>query len=617
MPEHDVIALQANFEAWQKDRAKGLKVEPFLYYTVENITKEYDLTDEEVIYGITDHPDDGGIDALYFMAGKAHRLIRDDLPFRLDGADFIRIMVFQAKSSLSSTGFSPDDIDAFARFADALLSIKTPAKQFSGDYHSRIITMMQTFRDRYFEVAGSFPNLYLQFYLVTRGDGEQLNDAGDNAVGRLRQAVIKHRGINSSDKFDFVAVETQKLREYVRQRRQRARAVRWATQPLTIQDSSSNPPRLDGYIGLVRLRDYYDFLKDGKGDLDELIFESNVRGHQGRSSVNRQMRNSLDDHTPIPDFWQLNNGITITCARVDPIDASSVQVHDPQVVNGLQTSRQIFAHCADAKSDSNVADQRSVLVKLMPIDDASIRDRIIRSTNNQNFLGASALRTTDERHREIEDLFAKFDLYYDRRPGYYKDLGKEIASIVSVNEVVQAVVALVLHKPNDARGRPGDYTKEGKRGDEKYKTVFGTKSRPAMPLSVYLRCVLVVRRVRDYLASVENLSPGDRTNLLFYVAYYAVCQSFKTATPAAESLLTADASFPADTLLESSLQVVEPLYRKHSAAEENPDVVARGTAFAEAIFEHLTGLYGASAPPRKSTRKRKPRDIIAESAVAR
>src|SRR5579872_5228536 len=108
------------------------------------------------------------------------------------------------------------------------------------------------------------------------------------------------------------------------------------------------------------------------GELDELIFESNVRGHQGRSSVNKQMRISLDTGGP-PDFWQLNNGITITCSKIEGIDALTVQAHDPQVVNGLQTSRQIFGHFADLKAKSKTTgsnsevskETRSVLAKLI------------------------------------------------------------------------------------------------------------------------------------------------------------------------------------------------------------------------------------------------------------
>src|SRR5579872_7126707 len=127
MAEHEVIALEVNFKSWKKDRANGLKVEPFLYYSVEHITKRFNLTDEDVKYGITDHPNDGGIDAIYCLAGKSNMLIRDNVKSKLSGTDSIRIMVLQCTSSLSETGFSPHGIDDFTNFADALLSLNRPA----------------------------------------------------------------------------------------------------------------------------------------------------------------------------------------------------------------------------------------------------------------------------------------------------------------------------------------------------------------------------------------------------------------------------------------------------------------------------------------------------------
>lgn len=71
MSQHDVLALNANFENWKKERTSGITVEPFLYYSVEHITKLYNLTDDQVRYGITDRANDGGIDALYCLTSIA------------------------------------------------------------------------------------------------------------------------------------------------------------------------------------------------------------------------------------------------------------------------------------------------------------------------------------------------------------------------------------------------------------------------------------------------------------------------------------------------------------------------------------------------------------------
>jgi hypothetical protein len=111
MSQHEVLALDANFENWKRDRASGMtSVEPFLYYSVEHITKMYNLTDDQVRYGITDHSNDGCIDAIYCLAGRANVLIRDDATTPPTGIDAIRVMVFQSKSSLSDTGFKPHDL---------------------------------------------------------------------------------------------------------------------------------------------------------------------------------------------------------------------------------------------------------------------------------------------------------------------------------------------------------------------------------------------------------------------------------------------------------------------------------------------------------------------------
>ena len=353
-------------------------------------------------YGITDDPNDGGIDALFCLAGKAATQVRDDTTTPTGGLDAIRIMAFQVKSSLSDTGFKPDEIDKFGFFIDDLLDMTSPEKHFAGKYTPQILLLMAAFKKTYLSVAQSFPALHIEFYYVTRGDGVTLNVASNAAKNRVLANVSKHRGTsNNKDSVNYNTVDTAQLLGYVRKRRRRSRKLKWSVQPIPIEN---------GYVGVVKLVDYFEFLKDESGFLDELIFESNVRGNQGRTSVNKQMRAALDSGSP-PDFWQLNNGVTVTCASINPIDAYSLSVEDAQVVNGLQTSRQIFGHFSEP--NANRKDNRLLLLKLIPVSDDAIRDKIIRATNNQNPIKASALLLTGEVHRDIEDLFKRHGLFYD------------------------------------------------------------------------------------------------------------------------------------------------------------------------------------------------------------
>jgi hypothetical protein len=506
--------------------------------------------------------------------------------------------VFQVKSSLSETGFKPDDIDKLGIFADHLLHLTLDHREIEHLYESHILRIMQSFKDAYLAVAANYPTLHLDFYYVTRGDEVSLNGAAEEAVRRLRKQVSKHRGASDKDTCDFHPVDTGTLLRFVRNRRQKTRILKWSQQPMPIGN---------GYVGMVRLRDYFAFLQDNAGHLDELIFESNVRGNQGKSSVNKQMRQALDEGGP-PDFWQLNNGITITCSAITPVDAFNLQISDAQVVNGLQTSRQIFGHFSEGLSfGTREQDVRSVLVKLIPVADDGIRDKIIRATNNQNPMRAAALRATDNRQRDIEELFKRFELYYDRRPGFYKDQGKPIQKIVSLTEVVQAVLCTLLQKPKEARGRPGDYIREGREGDDKYRTVFG----PKIPLGFYVKAVLIIRKVDAFLKD-SGVAPGDRRNLLHYVSYYVVCYLARNAIPSAQEILQIRSEQFTRQALTLSLEKVRAIYQSLATEDRNPDSVAKGPEMDIQIAAELVREYGTTKMKGSAVKGKRIKDRIAE-----
>ena len=601
MSQHDVLQLDANFENWKKDRASGLIVEPFLYYSVEHITKLYNLTDDQVRYGITDHGNDGGIDAFYCLAGRANVLIRDDAPIPTHGVDGIRVMIFQSKSSLSETGFKPEEIDKFGFFVDDLLNMSDTGKKVAGKYTAHMLSMIAAFKSTYLSAAQNFPALQIEFYYITRGDGVSLNVAAIASRDRVLKAVEKHRGqSNPKDSVDFTPIDTQKLLQYIRKRRLRARKLKWSSQAIPIGS---------GYVGIVRLRDYFEFLKDATGNLDELIFESNVRGSQGKTSVNKQMRAALDHGGP-PDFWQLNNGVTITCTSVTPIDAYSLSIDDAQVVNGLQTSRQIFGHFSESKPKGD--DKRVVLIKLIPVTDDAIRDKIIRATNNQNPIRSTVLLLTGEIHRDIEDLFKRHGLYYDRRPGFYKDQGTiPISQIVSLNEVAQSAITILLRRPDDARARPGNYLGPvpGSAVQDKHKLLFRPrKSTRLLELSAYLKCVLIVRKIENFLKGMASVDYSDRRNLLFYMAYYATAKICKTADPEVDEVFKIQSTDLTQELLQESHKKVNQIYLQLSRKADNRDVVAKGSEMLALLRKQLPKKKVAKAASVEQ--KKKIKDVL-------
>jgi hypothetical protein len=317
----------------------------------------------------------------------------------------------------------------------------------------------------------------------------------------------------------------------------------------------------DGYVGLVKLPDFRTFLidEDDPTVLAERIFESNVRGYVIDSNVNEDIAASLSNPAGEPNFWLLNNGVTIIAAKTAPAHLM-LTVEDPQIVNGLQTSRVIFDTLPRGSED-----ERTVLVRVIETTDQKTQDRIIKATNSQNKMQPASLRMTDHIHRDIEQVFKGEGLFYDRRKGFYKDQGQPIKRIVSVNAVAQAVISIMLQRPDDARARPGDYFKD----DNRYKSIFES---PKIHLQTYLTCAKIVRHIESFLIK-HGVDRGDTKNLLFYVAAAAVRETTGMKNPSTARLPKTDQL--RDDLLVSVLRNVSKFYRK-LAQDTDGDSVARG-----------------------------------------
>ena len=245
------------------------------------------------------------------------------------------------------------------------------------------------------------------------------------------------------------------------------------------------------------------FLSATDGHLRRNIFDWNVRDFQGGVEVNREIRASLQD-PDAPEFWWLNNGVTIICSRVT-ITEKTYTLDDVQIVNGLQTSFMIFEALRDVAED-NPAFDRTLLVRILRTEDPVIRDRVIRATNRQTSVPEASLRATDDTQRNIEAYFLSHDWYYDRRKNHYRNMDKPKDRIIGIPFLAQAVMAVGLSRPNDSRARPTSLLKT----DTNYETIFSS----AVPLGVYLWAAKAQKEVDAFLLSPEVPTLPYRSGLI-------------------------------------------------------------------------------------------------------
>jgi hypothetical protein len=517
---------------------------------------------------------DGGVDAMYmFVNGE---LVDSESELDPKTPNKVTLLLMQVKEG---EGFSPAGIDKLYWFIDDLLDLTKKKADYHSAYRPELIALMRLFKDKYGIIVGENPPFSVEFFYITKRDVEP-NDDCNKSVDKIRTTVKKH--FNQSE-CDFHFVNGTALWTQVQARPPKKKALKWASQPMST---------VEGEIGLVRLADYYEFLREPSGEIAERIFDSNVRGYWKSTPVNKRIASTLKDPSS-SEFWLLNNGITILADKIDNAGFLQIEITDPQIVNGLQTSRQIFNYYREVQN-LPATDARRVLIRIIKTAVKTVRDDVIRCTNSQNEMPEEALRATDAIHRQIEALFHRFNLFYDRRKGHYRDQGKPVDQIVSVVDVLQGMLSVVLRRPDDARGRPRNYFKN----DDLYNSVFG---KDKYDLNLYLKSTDILRKVEAFLDG-KGLELVHRRNLNFYLCTYSTCAKVGSAYAPPAEILKLNTSTLSSEFLTDCYDRVRKHYEKLVnkflvGGERDYDSLAKGP--------HLLKVLNAELRKRFNQKKNK------------
>lgn len=433
-------------------------------------------------------------------------------------------------------------------------------------YSPAIVTRRGFFRNALRAPATRHPDVAIHFVYATRGQVDEINT----------KVRIKARDLESqlASVMPGAVGHTEFLGAAELWRR--ANAVPSYTTQLTYQEGATSG---SSHVALVKLGDYVKFLTDERGDLRRHIFDWNVRNYQGDVEVNREIRDSLQDSAS-PEFWWLNNGITIVCSKASAV-GKTYALDDVWVVNGLQTSHTIYTVLHGAGGEHPARD-RAVLVRILVTgDDPATRDRVIRATNRQTSVPAASLRATDEIQRDIEAFFQAHGWYYDRRKNFYRNNGKSAERIVSIPLLAQAMMAMGLSRPDNSRARPSSLLKR----DDDYNRIFSS----TIPLEVYLWLAQSQKAVDAFLLSEAAVATAqERTNLRFHLSMIAATRlaDARVQNPAQLHPVVLAMTSIADANLEACLAVLRrSFFQQEARTGDGPDKIAKGTEFVEVLLK--------------------------------
>jgi hypothetical protein len=534
------------------------KLSPDQYFGIlsaDEILKDYDLSYDEIEAGYVDGAHDGGIDSVYVFVNGELLTEDSDLTTRRKNID-IELVLIQSKTS---PGFSESGMDKFHATTEDLLDLSKSVDAVASVYNDQLREIIKRFREAYGTLATRLPSLKVSYYYVSRGE-----DVHPNVARKVERLETKVKSLFSAVSFNFTFIGASKLVELLRRKPS-------STHSLTVSDTPISSK--GAFVCLVGLKEFRDFITDEHGDLRRGLFESNVRDYQGPNNVNDDIQETLNAGGP-EDFWWLNNGITILASRPGTLSGKTLTLEDPQIVNGLQTSTEIFKHVPKKEEG------RNVLVRVVAADTPDSHDRIIKATNSQTNISPASLHATEKVHRDIEQFLKSYGLFYDRRKNFYKNEGKAIHQIVSIPYLAQTVMAVALQRPDSARARPSSLLKDG----TDYKKIFSEDH----PLQLYAACPLIMKRVDAFLRSeASGLNHKDQTNLRFYVAMVAAMMIAEHNKLSAKVVAGMSLDKLTDTILDEALKGTKQAY----VALGSSDQVAKGPELVKMLIP---------APPLKN-----------------
>jgi hypothetical protein len=534
----------------------------FEFFTAQQVLRNYASSPADIQNGVVGGGkggSDGGIDGFYLLVNG--RFVSD-----LEAAEDLKVLkqnvaidLILIQSSREQT-FTMDRVLRMSEAVENIFSLGRKAENFTEQYNESLLDAIERFRIAHRVLAGKFPTLNVLYFYVTKGDIIKVApDVQKKANGLEEKTKILLATVTNA-KFTFIGA-----RELI----ELAIKPPKTTNHLNYVGSMDSPK--GGYAAFVKLSDFYNFISDG-GEMIDHLFDFNVRDYQGDVEVNKGIRDTLTDQPTAEDFWWRNNGITIVATRVQPGGHRELVIEDPYIVNGLQTSQEIFDYFHD-NPHAISQDDRQALIRIIASSNSETQDSIIRATNSQTGMGPASLWATDPIHRDLEKLFPSAGLYYDRRKNYWRNRDIPLAKIVSIQDLAQSIISMVLRAPDDARARPSKYFKQKNRS--LYQKVFASW----YPIDIYTACAVTRKRAEAYLRTVESDS-RHRNNLLFYVLLVVASLATKSHSPQPKTLAKRLTATPVDdATFGEALDIVRPLYDSLGA----DDKAAKGSDLVKSV----------------------------------
>lgn len=524
-------------QEFQGNESYGNISDYFEFFSASQILKNQGLSDDEIENGIVGKGLDGGCDSIYLFLNNL--LITPDIVEHISAPkdSILELIIIQSKKT---TSFGEDAIMKWKTVSSNLLDLSNTITDFSTRYNADILEAFAKFRDTYTKLITSRIKLKFRFYYATLAS--DLHPNVEQQAEELK-STVKLLFPNASVEVEFI--DSDKLFDMYNSVIENRVNLKFADIPIS--------PNQKNYVALVDLKSYYHFIVNDSGEIRKSFFDSNVRDYQGKNNVNSSISETLH-RVDNNDFWWLNNGVTVLASEATLVNNRELQIVNPEIVNGLQTSMEVYNYFSENK-EALEEEKRSILLRIIVPDNEESRDQIIFATNNQTNIPKATLRVTDPIHLQIEMYFKSRGLFYDRRKNYYKNQGRKPAEIVGVSFLAQCLITIFLKKPDYARARPSTLLNDEKTYQELYEK--------NNDLEVFYRVALLGKKIQKNVKSVSDYSPAEKSDILYYVLYAVIARVLNKRDIKPSDIKTLDLNSVTDSIIVDVRDRVYEIYKQH------------------------------------------------------
>lgn len=544
--------------------------ELFELYSLSLITKKLKLSFQDLEDSVVDGANDGGIDSFVILIDD---MFIPDLEtaeqHQYNNKTVCKFIICQSKQENS---FKESPVEKLIVSIPLVFSLSGNNENLDDRFNPLVLTKAEIARKAYEKTILSGGKIEVEYYYATLA--EDANSLSSSYKSKVNQLLDTSKKLFQNDA-SFHNFSCEELLQMIRLPITNEMTLQFKEAPLSPSYGENDNM---GYIGLVKLSAYKDFITGSDGKILDGLFESNIRHFQGDVAVNKGISKTLSEISD-RDFWWLNNGVTIIADSSNSL-GSKLKLTNVQIVNGLQTSYCIFN---DYKKLEN--DERTLLVKVIVNTNKNIVDDIIESTNFQNKVTPGTLRATDDIQKDIEKYFLAENYYYDRRKNYYSNLGKPSSRIFDMRSTAQAITAILRKEPHLARTSPSGLLTS----PTVYKSIFKKDNN----YKAYLNCRIVLAQVD---ACIKNLKNAEDTALLKYFkmhlclicvmlitknVYYAECDIYKMKLPATNF----------EKVFSKSKDMLKEAIEKYKIKDKSVNLmnIAKQKAFTDFLIKHIAG----------------------------